>query len=225
MHLGIVLSDLAALETGPDHEGVHGPFDVISQSCVGGCRVVLCGCYHQMRMLLMMNGRIGQLVVDLMGQVVRMVTHGRVLHDRLHVHVEASKQTKITRNKIVALQLSRGRRSRLRVARRLAFTRTDTDTFPYGGWAGLADPTGADWPSARTINVRWAELQQKLPTNCWSLFFLDKEKKKKPLLASFLVSYDRQHHKLQHKEARHVQEMSRDLFEWLLTEKHEKRVP
>ena len=57
-------------------------------------------------------------------------------------------------------------------------------------------------------------------------FFLGQGKeKKKPLLASFLVSYDRQHHKLQHKEARHVQEMSRDLFEWLLTEKHEKRVP
>ena len=29
MHFGVVLGDLAALETGPDHEGVHRPFDVV----------------------------------------------------------------------------------------------------------------------------------------------------------------------------------------------------
>ena len=31
MHFGVVLGDLAALETGPDHEGVHRPFDVVRQ--------------------------------------------------------------------------------------------------------------------------------------------------------------------------------------------------
>ena len=29
VHLGIVLSDLATLETRPDHEGVHGSLDVV----------------------------------------------------------------------------------------------------------------------------------------------------------------------------------------------------
>ena len=44
-----------------------------------------------------------------------------------------------------ALQLSGGRRSRLRVARRLAFTRTDTDTFP----CGARRPVGGAWRSDR----------------------------------------------------------------------------
>ena len=29
VHFGVVLCDFAPLETGPDHEGVHGPFDVL----------------------------------------------------------------------------------------------------------------------------------------------------------------------------------------------------
>ena len=29
MHLGIVLSDFAALQPGPDHEGVHGPLNMV----------------------------------------------------------------------------------------------------------------------------------------------------------------------------------------------------
>lgn len=35
MHLGVVLGDLAALQPGPDHEGVHGPLDVVLRSLFG----------------------------------------------------------------------------------------------------------------------------------------------------------------------------------------------